>query len=95
MDMLSYLPGALVDRTAHSVMADSPSPEEQQAVRQLVAQFAAQFPETALAELAIRLLSLEAARSRWEALLAEVVACAVYNQISLEQAEEIIVRPLA
>ena len=68
-------------------------PEVPPNVRELVARFAGQFPEAALVELAARLLHTEASRPRWDAVLGEVVACAVYNKISLEQAETLITKP--
>jgi hypothetical protein len=70
----------------------SPDPSAQRAVRELVARFAAQFSEAALADLAARLLRAEATRDRWEVLVGEVVACAVYNEITLSEAEGIVLR---
>jgi hypothetical protein len=67
-------------------------PEEQRAVRELVAQFAAQFSEAALAGLALRLLRSDATRERWDILVGEIVACAVYNQIPLGEAEAIVLQ---
>ena len=72
---------------------DAPvDPTAHRAIRELVARFAAQFPEDALSGLAARLLRDEATRVRWDALVGEVVACAVYNGIPLEKAEEIVLR---
>jgi hypothetical protein len=73
-------------------MTDTPDPDDHQVVRELVARFATQFPETALTELAARLLRSEIWRAQWDVLLGEVVACAIYNRIPLEQAEKMIVK---
>jgi hypothetical protein len=70
----------------------SSDPASQRVVRELVARFAAQFPETALSDLASRLLRSESTRARWDVLVGEVVACAVYNKIALEEAEGIVLR---
>lgn len=71
-------------------MSASSEPESSPGLRELVARFAGQFPEAALVELAGRLLRADPAGSRWAEVLGDVVACAVYNQISLEQAEQLI-----
>jgi hypothetical protein len=71
---------------------DEDRDSEQRTVRELVARFAPQFPDAALAELAARLLADKATRARWDALVGEVVACAVYNHVPLADAEAIVVR---
>lgn len=67
-------------------------PTSQRVVRELVARFATQFPETALSDLAARLLASDTTRARWDVLVGDVVACAIYNQIALEEAEGIVLR---
>jgi hypothetical protein len=65
-------------------------PSSHRAVREFLARFATQFSETALLALAARLLRSESTRARWEVLVGEVVACAVYNKIPLEAAERLV-----
>jgi hypothetical protein len=67
-------------------------PSERDAVREIVARYAANFPASEITELAARLLKSEQTRSTWDRLLGEVVACAIYNDVGLAEAERLAVR---
>lgn len=85
----------LAARRAQSTVEDMEEQRDfagERDVRELVARFAAQFPDAALTELAGRLLRDQATRSRWDALVGEIVACAVYNKIPLTAAEDLVLR---